>query len=121
MQGVTVKQEIIEREIDKTTFVAVFIGVAISIILAIFTIAKCVRTDNIGLVIPVIIAAVAMIGYARTMWKAYNNTWPEYVVEVSDSVHINQFLEKYDVVEKEDGNVYRVRETENCVVRLRGK
>jgi hypothetical protein len=55
------------------------------------------------------------------MWKAYENTWPEYIVEVDDSANINQFLDKYEVVEKEEGNVYRVRDAGNWIAKLCGR
>ena len=121
MNGVTIKQEITEREVDRSTLLIVTGGIAIAIVVAFITFVKCLITSQFGYSFLVILAVIAMLGYARTMWKAYENTWLEYIVEVDDSVNINQFLDKYDVVEKEDGNVYRVREAGNLIAKLCGR
>ena len=50
MNGVTIKQEITEREVDKTTLVVVLTGVALTIALAVATTIKHAMAGNIGLV-----------------------------------------------------------------------
>ena len=83
MQGVTIKDEIVEREIYKSTLISVLIGVVLTIGLAVAIIVKHALSGNIELVMLAIVAAIAMIGYARDVWRAYNNTWSEYEVAIS--------------------------------------
>lgn len=121
MQGVTIKSEITEREVDRSTLIIVMGGIAIAIIVALITFAKCLIVSQFGFSVLAIFAVVAMLSYAKTMWQAYENTWPEYIVEVDDSVNLNQFMEKYEVVEKEDDNLYRVRDAGNVIAKLCGR
>lgn len=118
MNGVTIKQEITEREVEKSTLMIVLSGVAIAAIIGLITFVKCLIESQFEYSVLAIVAVVAILSYARTMWKAYENTWPEYMVEVDNSVNLNQFMEKYEVVEKEDGNVYRVRNVDNWIAKL---
>lgn len=110
MQGVSIKNELMGREIDKSTLIGVLVGAAIAIVLAVVTMVKHFMGANYGLAFLAAIAGVFMLVYARDMWRAYNNIWTEYTIQVDDSVNFNQFMEKYEIVDKEDGGLYRVRE-----------
>ena len=110
MQGVTIKEETIGRQVEKSTLISVLIGVAVVIAIAVVVFVKYLLLDKFAFSMIAFVAAFVMVLYAVTMWKDYKNTWPEYIVSVENSVYLNEFMEKYEIVEEYENGTYKVVE-----------
>lgn len=110
MDGVVVKKEIVEREIDKMMLIGALIIFAVPMPCEVYMAIECAIAGDMWSAMCAIVAVIFTVGYIRTMWQAYNNTWSEYIVEVENSVCLNEFSEKYEILDDEGDGVYRVRE-----------
>lgn len=110
MQGVVVKEKTVGRAVDKSALIAVLIGVAVVVVVASAVFIKYVLLDKFAFSMIAFVAAFSMVMYAITMWKDYKNTWPEYIVSVEDSVCLNEFMEKYEIVDEYEDGAYKVVE-----------
>lgn len=65
-----------------------------------------------------ILCAIGIVILCIALWvdqiDKYNKTHYEYVVEVDNSVTLNDFFDRYEIVSV-DGNRYRVKETDDHI------
>jgi hypothetical protein len=109
MRGVTVKQEITQREIDRQSLIVILSTVAIASCVDLFCLVQhMIKGEYVwGFVAIFDLLLIAFV--ALVAWKLYRDTWSEYVVEVDKSVNIYEFMNKYTIVEREGTNKYLVR------------
>lgn len=115
MNGVTIVQEHLCRVIELRELIGsgIFVTLVCVAVLYFYWWAYHHGEDNKRLAI--ICSVLVIIVYA-IFWIAqinrYNITYNEYTVTVDDSVGLNEFLERYEIVSI-DGDEYRVKEIYN--------
>ena len=71
-----------------------------------------IKKEQNTIIVCTILAVVVYIIFCGVTIFQYNKTHTEYMIEVDDSVDLNNFFDKYEIVSR-DGNRYRVKEIEN--------
>lgn len=112
MEGVDIlSQEIIYNTILPTDFI--FLGFAITFVFFVLTLHGISKCKTVLPIISTILIAVCLIGslflYLTPNKNDINHI--EYKVTIDDSVSMNEFLDKYEILDQE-GKIYTVRERE---------
>lgn len=89
------------------------IGLGISLIL-VFVMAACFANDRIiaGFICIVLAFSSAIVGSLGGTISKTDIDHIEYKVTIDDSVSMNEFLDKYEILDQE-GKIYTVKEREN--------
>ena len=109
--------EILSSEIIYNTILpdwCIFIGVALMAILLPIVIALCEhRREILGILC--VVAATGILIASIALSEAENKNdinYIEYKVTIDDSVSMNEFLDKYEIIDQE-GKIYTVKERED--------
>jgi hypothetical protein len=115
MNGVTIIEEHICRVVEFVELVGFGIFVTLLAAAALYFYWWVYNHTESNKMLPVI-CAVLLVVICIVFWivqiNRYNVTYKEYTVTVDDSVSLNEFLERYEIVSV-DGDEYRVKEIYN--------